>query len=88
MTKQEIIDSVLEERKSQTSKWGNPHRPNGDWFKIFAEEFGEVAECIVNLEVPPITDKQLEFKIELRKEIIQCMAVCMSWLEDFDKDEI
>jgi len=68
-----IQDAVQDERQYQTRKWGYQHHPALMWLGIGTEEWGEIGKAII--------ERQPERK--LLPEIIQMMAVCQSWLEDF-----
>lgn len=73
-----VLNDIHTERLRQNNKWG---RKPGEWNKspflkltVLAEEFGEVAEAL--LERRPIPD--------LKKELIQVAAVAAAWAEDCD----
>ena len=67
----EIIRDVLLERDRQIAKWGEQFHNDDRWLVILAEEFGEVARGIFEGD-----------EANVDEELIQCMAVCMAWLED------
>lgn len=69
----EAIDLIRQERNRQNRKWGVffPRRPDEKWFTILAEEFGEIANAMLEHK----TDDEIE------AEIIQVAAVCVSWLQ-------
>lgn len=69
----EISNRVRDERNRQIEKWGNEFYGRSDsfWLTILAEEFGEIANAI--LERKPDRD--------IVEEIVQTAAVCFSWLE-------
>ena len=71
-----IIDEIIEERLRQNKKWGN-HRQldNRTWLTILVEEVGEVAHA--DLE----HDQE-----DLIKELVQCAAVTIAWLENRMKE--
>ena len=73
MAQNVIFDRIREEREAQDKKWGRNFegRPDEKWLAILMEEVGEIAKG--TLEGDP------DFSIE--KEIVQCAAVCISWLE-------
>ena len=70
MTKEkEILRKIYEERVRQDLKWGIQHHSNAEWLAILVEEIGEVAKALLE-------------NSNIEEEIIQCMAVCVAWLED------
>lgn len=73
MSRDEIFHKIEMERDRQDTlhpEWhGDTHG-----LVVLAEEFGEIAKALYE------NDKQ-----ELKDEIIQVAAVCVRWLENFDK---
>lgn len=67
-----LLNQLVAERKQQDAKWGRefPDRTDADWLTILAEEVGESARAI-------LTGDQENLVVE----IMQCAAVCISWLE-------
>lgn len=67
-----LFDQITEERQRQDKKWGRnfPDRTDFQWLTILTEEVGEAAKAI--------NDGDEE---NLLEEVIQCAAVCLSWLE-------
>jgi NTP pyrophosphatase (non-canonical NTP hydrolase) len=41
-----VMQDVDIERNRQNAKWGRQRHDDGDWLKILAEEFGEVAQAM------------------------------------------
>lgn len=77
----DAIDAILAERDFQEEKW---HEPPGVWpcapgikLAVLAEEFGEVANALLNRDAK-----------NLRTELVQVAAVCLKWLEAFNEAEI
>jgi len=68
----ESLALILSERDRQDKKWGRGFHGRSDlaWLGILAEEFGEVANAILEHDEP-----------NLITEIIQVAAVCVAWLE-------
>lgn len=65
-------DLILAEQARQVAKWGDQRtHPDDTWFRILAEELGEVAMALNDRE----PDEALE------AEIVQVAAVCATWLE-------
>jgi NTP pyrophosphatase (non-canonical NTP hydrolase) len=44
--RQHVLHDVELERGRQNAKWGRQRHSDGDWLKILAEEFGEVAQAM------------------------------------------
>lgn len=67
-----IIAALLAERERQDRKWGRDFRGRHDsfWLTILAEEFGEVAEAILEHD-----------EENVKTELIECAAVIFAWLE-------
>lgn len=76
-----ILRSVLRERVRQTTKWGIQSHSIPDWMMILGEEFGEACkaanEC--HFRNKPLAD--------LRKEIVQTVAVGFAIIESIDNYE-
>lgn len=77
-----ICFEVFRERERQDAKFGKQHdHTNAFWAVIFGEEVGEVSRAIIE-------DKLKDLKVDpegnMREEIIQCMAVCLAWIEALD----
>jgi NTP pyrophosphatase (non-canonical NTP hydrolase) len=72
MTFEDIVAAVHAERQRQDAKWGRdfPGRSDSFWLTILAEEFGEVANAILEHEENHTVE-----------ELIQVAAVVFSWLE-------
>lgn len=70
----EVFDAIKAECERQKEKWGVQDHFSFVWYTILMEEIGEVAKAI------------LEHDYELmRKELIQCAAVIVSWLTSEDR---
>jgi NTP pyrophosphatase (non-canonical NTP hydrolase) len=76
-----IFGDIIEERQRQLDKWGVQTHNMMEWMTILAEEFGEACraanECYFR-------DHPLE---ELRKELIETMAVALAIVEGIDEYE-
>ena len=72
-SQERVLDDIVYERKKQDIKWGIGFTGRRDefWYLILAEEFGEIANAIL--------EGKTDFDIE--EEILQTAAVCVSWLE-------
>ena len=76
---EDILGEIVDERERQnkkwdTSNWGNWNPPSGNKLGILVEEVGEVATALIDNE--PIEN--------LRAELIQVAAVAMQWVEHID----
>lgn len=83
MFRELAIDLINAERRAQNEKWGEDRvLPRALWLAILAEEFGEVAEEVVESTTrageQPISAEQ---RGRLIAELVQVAAVSVSWLE-------
>lgn len=77
----EAVKSILVECDFQDKKWGAGRTHSwGNWLSILVEEVGEAATEILKIS--------FDFKptIDLRKELVQCAAVCIQIIEDIDRE--
>ena len=71
MNRRTILHEIIVERERQYQKWGRSSHSFGAWLAILMEEVGEAAKA------------GLEDRYdELHKELIQCAAVLVAWLEE------
>ena len=66
-----VINEVMLERQAQEAKWGVQNHDDFGWLPILAEEFGEVANSMN--EMQPGSD--------IEYELIQVAAVAVAWIE-------
>jgi NTP pyrophosphatase (non-canonical NTP hydrolase) len=87
--KEIIIDKILDERKSQDEKWGVQNHNSLKWLAILTEEVGEVAELCNKITPKVLCDKKLHKPLyeNMEKEVIQCAAVCVAWLEFIERSK-
>lgn len=90
--REEILIEVSQEREHQESlcrsgkfratcaTTGEDEMTDVECLAVFAEEFGEVAHEVTDGMPSPIGADQTE----LRKELLQCAAVCVAWIERID----
>ncbi len=78
VTRSNIYTLIDIERQRQDEKWGSQrdHEPLF-WYAILAEEFGEVANAILEQKSP----------VEVLSEILQVAAVAVCWAEQGFPDE-
>lgn len=78
MDRNEIYTLVDIERDRQDRKWGAMPRNLSDvvWLAVLVEEVGEAAESILKMEWD-----------NLRKEVIQIIAVGVAWMEDVENHD-
>ena len=76
----EILEAIARERARQDAKWGFPQRrTHAEWGIILGEEFGEALREANEIHFEREVDPD-----NLRAELIQTAAVCISWLEHLD----
>lgn len=84
----QIFGDVVFERIRQEAKFGvSEGHPSHVWFRVLAEEFGEVARCL-NQIANTATDDEAALLREtqhLREELIQTAASGIAWVEDWDR---
>lgn len=75
--------AIREERRRQDEKWGQQDHTDLGWLAILMEEVGEAAEAICHKDVDPVTepDPMSDPEGALEREVVQCAAVCVAWLE-------
>jgi NTP pyrophosphatase (non-canonical NTP hydrolase) len=73
-----VIMMISRERDRQDAKWGIQHHTHLEWLAILMEEVGEAAQAIVQEWI----DNEGPRYALILKEIVQCAAVCVAWLED------
>ena len=71
MTPEQIVLAVTEERQRQMAKHGDPTLAHEVYYLIMAEEFGEVAQAILQGRL-----------VDARKELIETLACGFQWLEN------
>ena len=71
-----LVAEVLGETGRQIDQWGVQSHPAEHWLGILMEEVGEVARACIELD-----------EDAMRKELIQVAAICMSWLDNIDRDK-
>ena len=86
----EILDLVQRECDRQHRKWGVQSHGELKWLAILMEEVGEAAMDCNELE--PALGKvgegvEQQLRERLRTELIQCAAVCVSWLDCMNRKE-
>lgn len=76
MTRQEIYDTISDEREAQDNKFGERNHDPFKWIAILSEEVGEV--CRAALEAD-----EDEYLIEL----VQVAAVAVAMIESFNRQK-
>ena len=76
--KKEIKEALQREQGVQKNKWGEQRHTEVVWLTILTEEVGEVAKSILDNAKHPHK--------ETFKEILQCAAVCVSWLDSYEEE--
>ena len=75
-----ILKEIAEERENQDMVWGQQDHSPIEWLPILAEEFGEVAKAICEIQQE---NSDLE---NYRQELIQTAAVCVAMIESLDRN--
>lgn len=80
-----VIADVVFERVFQERKWGPQEHSADTWFRILAEEFGEIAKALNESASADLEADLIRHLTNLREEIVQTTAVAVAWLEDWDR---
>ena len=75
----ETIWALDKERHRQHRKWGEQDHEDRDWRSIMGEEIGEVDKAMVEFRFNNGEES------EIRKELIETIAVAIAWLEAMDR---
>lgn len=93
----DVLKEVYLERLKQNEKWGEQNHPNGTGelkFRVLAEIRRQDCDAAHKKGIGTWTDILREEvyealaesnPIKLREELIQCAAVCVSWIEAIDR---
>jgi NTP pyrophosphatase (non-canonical NTP hydrolase) len=81
----DIIQSVLDERERQDSKWGEQNHFPQFWTGILGEEYGELCEAINETVFDNVSDKG--GYQNMRKEAIHVAAVAIGFLECLERNK-
>jgi len=74
------IDSVIRERRRQTSIWGVQNHDPSKWLAILVEEVGEVAQEINDMDTLYHGSEE-----RYRTELIQVAAVAVAAIESIER---
>ena len=80
MDKKIIWNNILAERKRQDEKWGpiaGRTHEHMYWMTVLVEKIGEVAKAIWE-----VVSGRATSQAHIGKELIQCAAVIVAWMED------
>jgi hypothetical protein len=77
----EVLQSVLNERKRQDSKWGVQDHSLDRWVTILGEEFGELCEAVLETGFSFSSKSSEEMLRNIKSEAIQVAAVAVAMLE-------
>ena len=75
MTRQEIMQLIVEERLRQLEKWGPQDHSYPEWISILTEEVGEAATEANKCHWAQLLPDALRHQSQLRTELIQSAAV-------------
>ncbi len=81
-----VLQEVQKERERQDAKWGEQNHEAGRWLAILAEEFGELAKEVVEIEFCSEREPCQCALIEMRAEAIQVAAVAVAMIECCDRN--
>lgn len=83
-----IFADIVMERIRQESLWGVQEHVGDVWFRILAEEVGEIAHDLNELASTSMEDEAalIRFASNLREELVQTAAVAVAWLENWDRE--
>ena len=84
---QEIINQIACERKNQDDKWGEQNHSVCEWMTILGEEVGEACQEALRIRFGAEHKRQIYIE-DLRKELIQCAAVCVAAIECLDRGNV
>ena len=88
MSDEPAIVSVINERNRQDEKWGVQNHAPEWWLAILGEEFGELAQAILETHFNNGPENRKKGGIEnIRKEAVQCAAVALAIVECIDRNE-
>ncbi len=78
-----ILTDIIAERQRQDKKWMEQNHSDEWWLPIMVEELGEVGKAMLenNFNYP---GAKLD---DIRKELIEMLAVGMAWVECMDRRE-
>ena len=74
-----IVEEIFAERVRQDARWGEQNHTPIWWHAILAEEVGEVAKAILELQ---FAGKSIA---AVRKELVQVAAVAIAAVESIDR---
>lgn len=80
------LQCVARERIKQDAKWGEQNHNDLTWLAILAEEFGEVANMLVE-DIVKEEHKHEAIQDNLEYELVQVAAVCVAWVECMRRNE-
>jgi len=78
-----LFSEILQERIRQELKWGLQEHDSLMWLAILAEEFGEYAKDVVDLNAADGSVLP-----NMRVELVQIAAVAVAILEDWDRRKV
>lgn len=90
-TTRAVIAGVMAERMMQRERWGDADLSPLEWLGILAEEFGEFAQLVNYVFVPPVetnTNLQRMHLLTMRQELTQVAAVAVAAIESLERNEL
>ncbi len=80
-----VSEDIWAEREAQIDKWGVQTHPICEWMTILGEEVGEACQEALRIRFGPEENRK-QYTADLRKELIQCAAVCVAIVEQIEED--
>lgn len=81
------LQDVIDERNRQDYKWGEQNHAPEWWLAILGEEYGELAQAILETHFDANPDGSPHGGISnIRKEAVQCAAVALALVECIDRN--
>jgi len=77
MTKEDIVELIISERKKQDLKWGEQNHNIYKWLAILGEEVGEVNKAVLEDKYDEVLD-----------ELVQIAAVSVAMIESLERNRI
>lgn len=87
LSQEKILEAIRQERKQQDKLWGVQEHTLDRWFTILGEEVGEAcAEAWGYYNFRDNDKLGAKYLQDWRKEMIQCAAVIVAALENWDDE--
>ena len=74
-----VFLDIIVERQRQDEKWGEQNHPDEWWLPIMLEELGETSKAMLEVQFGMGGNR------DVRKELIEAVAVGIAWLECMER---